>query len=274
MDNDIFENHDIYEQLIEKINVASIDANVCTHTNVIESDGANVCLDCGLETDMLDTSPDWKYYNNESSYMKDTSRCHSYKTNTRSIDSAVEEYKLPESIKEQVEQKYKIIVNGRTVRGKRRHSIIAACTFYCYRDIGENKPSSSIRELFKLTKKDFSAGLNEYIRVFSECRTKQMKITDLIPCLMIKAGLGQKHKANILKLAQYLDNTSHLLNRSQPVSVASAIIYLYLCLNPEYKDSLNLTKTNFSALVKLSDITITKLAKECAIVLQNTTTKI
>lgn len=86
---------------------------------------------------------------------------------------------------------------------------------------------------------------------------------------MIRTNINFSHLRKINELCNYLDNRSPLLNRSNPQSVAAAIIYLYLCLEPEYKERLGLTKIKFANIVKLSDITITKLGKESQRIIQN-----
>ena len=52
--------------------------------------------------------------------------------------------------------------------------------------------------------------------------------------------------------------------RSTPQSVAAATIYFYLCLFPEYKEELGLSKAKFAEKAKLSDIIISKLCIEMA----------
>ena len=53
-----------------------------------------------------------------------------------------------------------------------------------------------------------------------------------------------------------------MLGRSNPQSVAAAIVWLYLCLNPEVKAEHHLSKSLYAKRVSLSEITISKLAKE------------
>ena len=69
---------------------------------------------------------------------------------------------------------------------------------------------------------------------------------------------------SIFKIAKGLEGVDTCLNRSSPQSVASAIVYFYLCLFPKLKTELGLTKTKFAKDVKLSDITISKLVKKIA----------
>ena len=86
---------------------------------------------------------------------------------------------------------------------------------------------------------------------------------------MIRTDINFSHLRRINKLCHYLENRSALLNRSNPQSVAAAIVYLYLCLEPEYKEKLGMSKIKFAHIVNLSDITITKLGKESQRIIQN-----
>ena len=76
------------------------------------------------------------------------------------------------------------------------------------------------------------------------------------------SGIHISHYRKILRIARYLKDASQSLKRSNPQSVSAAILYFYLCLNPEYKAKLGLSKTKFAARVNLSDITVTKLVRE------------
>jgi hypothetical protein len=83
---------------------------------------------------------------------------------------------------------------------------------------------------------------------------------------MSLTGIDKKHYKNIIKISRSIENSSRLLKRSSPQSVASAIIYFYLCLNPEYKAELGLTKNKFAELALLSDITVSKLVREAQMI--------
>jgi hypothetical protein len=113
-----------------------------------------------------------------------------------------------------------------------------------------------------LSKKDMSAGLTKYYEKFPEDRTTHVKPENLIRRIISLAEIDNEHYRPILALTKYLDGTSSLLNRSNTQSVAAAIVYLYLCINPDYKQTAGLTKIVFAKKIKLSDITIIKLAKE------------
>lgn len=238
----------------------------CLHENLFEDDnGLHVCKDCNTELDILGFEAEWKYYNNsDASSSKDPSRCHRNRSQDCNIlkDFEKKNISVPESIRKHVECKYQKIVGNQTVRGKCRQAIIAACLFHTYQDFGEYRTSDYIRNKFDLSKKNMSAGLTRYYEIFIEDRNRNIRSEDLLVWLLTLTGVEKKYYQNIVQISRYLENSSKLLKRSSPQSVAAAVIYFYLCLNPDYKLKLGLTKNKFAEKALLSDITITKLVNE------------
>jgi len=238
----------------------------CAHERVFEEDGVSLCQDCGFETNVLSFTPEWHYYgSSDNRNTKDPSRCHKAKGSTKGgIDKVFQDAKLelPEAIKQETAVRYQKIVNGETMRGKGRKAVVAACLFYVLRNRGDNRTSDEVGRMFGLKKSAMSNGLNEYHSVFAEDRISQLKPSDLVRRIMFLTGVGIEHYATIVKLSKLLENTSMLLNHSNVQSVASATVYLYLCVHPKLKEKLGLTKAKFAEKAGLSDITITKLVKE------------
>lgn len=252
----------------------------CTHEICFEVDGANICKSCGCEVEKLDFQPEWRYYGVSDNRMsRDPSRCHRTKESTRGgIEKVFQDAKLmhlPQATRKKAEEKYKRIVGKETVRGRKRKSIVAACLLYTFRDEGDIRTSDEVRKMFTgssghrdaLSKQEMSDGLRRYHSVFKEDRTQCIKPSDLIRRTMHLTKITFNHYKYILRIAKCLDGVDSTLNRSSPQSVASAIVYLYLCFNPDLKTSLGLTKTKFAKDVKLSDITISKLVKKSADIL-------
>lgn len=247
----------------------------CSHENTYEDDnGLYVCKDCGQELEMFTFKPEWRYYKSGEGGggSRDPSRCHKTKGN-RSLDKVFDEHGIviSDAMKAHTEVKYFRIADfireqegKNTMRGKGRKAIIAACLLHTFLEFGEYRTSDYIRHLFDITKKNMSSGLKDYYRVFEDDRTRHIRPENLIHWLLSLTGIGQLHYPKIVKIAQYLENSSRVLEHSSPQSVASAIIYFYLCLNPDYKNKLGITKSKFAEKALLSDITISKLVKEAA----------
>lgn len=238
----------------------------CSHENKIERDNVIVCQDCGIEERTYDFEPEWRYYgHSDNRCSSDPSRCHRSRPN-KNLDKLFGSLKIniPEAVRAQTEKKYKIVVGEKTVRGKGRRSIIAACLFHVYREFGDFRTHDEIRDIFCLTKKNLSSGLTEYKKKFPEDRSVVIKPENLIRHLMARAGVHISHYRKVVHLARYLENSSRTLNRSSPQSVASAILYLYICITPNLRESIGMSKSEYATKVKLSDITVTKLVKEAA----------
>jgi len=244
----------------------------CLHENIYEDDnGLYICRDCNSEIEVLDFEPEWRYYGSaDNRSAKNPERCHRSRSSGRGIRKVFEEHQIdaPYAIVAQVESKYEKVVGEDTVRGKGRKAIIAACLFHAYTEFGEYRTTDYVRNLFKLTKKQMSGGLTRYYRAFPEARTLHTRPENLLRWILTLTGVNQDHYRKIVQISRYLENSSRLLKRSSPQSVASAIVYFYLCLNPEYKSQLGLTKNRFAERALLSDITVTKLVKEAATISQ------
>lgn len=246
--------------------VDTVDITDCIHEIVLKDEsGINVCRDCGKELDSLDFSQEWRSFgNNGSNSSVDTSRCHKSKSVHRGIRDVLEDLsiELPPSLIELVEAKFNrvsVVTENKVLRGKGRESLIAVCLFYAYQSFNEYRPASYIRAKFKLEQKNMSNGFKLYYRAFPEDRTFNMSPEKLIPWIMKLTGIGMEHYRRILMIAEYLSKASQLVERSNPQSVAAAIIYFYLCLFPDYKEELKLTKSKFAEKAELSDITISKI---------------
>jgi len=240
----------------------------CDHGNSYEDDnGLHLCIDCDTEIEIFDDEPEWRYYGNaDTRSSRDPARCHRGRQTGRGISKLFQDHGIypPDAIVAQVESKYETVVGNAKVRGKRRVEIVAACLFYTYKEFGEYRTSDYIRSLFGLTAKGMSSGISEYLRSFPSARTDHITAEDLIRWTLTLTGVSTSHYPKIIQIARYLEGSSQLLKRSSPQSVASAIVYFYLCLNPEYKAQLGLSKNKFAEKALLSDITVTKLVKEAA----------
>lgn len=265
---ELFGDQDSYDFVRSKITEETDEE--CPHSERSESDGSTfVCRMCGCEVEMLDFKPEWRFYGAaDNRVSKDPSRCHRSKENTRGgIDKVFQDAKLghlPLSIRKKTEQKYKIIVGDETVRGKGRKAIVAACLLFTFRHNGDVRTSDEVRNMFDLSKQEMSDGLTRYLEKFPKDRIEDIKPADLIERVMRLTKVGLEHYKYVLRIAKCLDGVDATLNRSSPQSVASAILYLYICLTPNVREELGLTKTKFARGVGLSEITVSKLVKKAA----------
>lgn len=260
------------EETIRNVRARLLDAPLnedCTHEVCFDADGLNICKECGCEVESLDFQPEWRFYgSSDNRNAKDPSRCHSSaESNRGGIDDVFTAAKLNHlslAIRKKTEAKYRQIVGKETLRGKGRKSTVAACLLFTFRDEGDVRTSDDIRKLFELKKQEMSEGLTKYLAVFPNDRLQHIKPSDLIRRIMHQTKIDFRFYKYVLRMAKALEKVDYTLNHSSPQSVASAIVYLYLCLTPSVKENLGLTKTKFAREVGLSDITISKLVKKAA----------
>lgn len=245
----------------------------CTHGDIYDSDGINICKLCGCQIEVLDFQPEWRYYGtSDTRSVSNPSRCHHFKEVTRGgIAKVFQDAKLdslPLILKNKTENKYKRIVGNETVRGKGRKAIVAACLLYTFYDEGDYKTSDDVRNMFKISKEEMSSGLAKYYKCFPSDRRRIIRPVDMIRKTLKDAKMNiEEHYKPIARIANLLENSDPLIKRSNPQSVAAAIVYLYICMNPTLKEEMGVNKTKFARDVKLSDITISKLVKKAAEVL-------
>lgn len=248
----------------------------CNHSETIIVNGTEVCSDCNQviqENPVVST--DARYYgSNEQKFSKDPTRTHKRKTEQRSIIKDVEGMDFPESIVSKANLAYQQVIGTNIYRGAKRKAIIVACLYHAYMDQEEFQPVEKISAKFNIKKKSVKEGFEKYAEKFPQSTTKYIRPRDLVRKVVIDTGINFRHLRHIKILCDFLENKSELLNRSSPQSVAAAIVYVYLCLEPEYKEELGITKNNFAKINDLSDITILKLGKEITSILDNDNLKI
>ncbi len=260
---------DAIQQKVATVMATTVIQHDCPHTATFDSSGTTLCGDCGANIILLDFEPEWRFYGTgDNRSAKDPSRCHGSKESTKGgIDKVFQDAKqghLPLNIRHSTELKYKTIVGDATVRGSGRKAIVAACLMYVYREESDYRTSDEIRMMFDLTKKKMSEGLERYYVTFPESRIAQVTPINMLRRIMRLSGVSTDHYPKICRLLKAVNGTDEILNRSSPQSVASAAVYLFLCINPAIREQFNITKQSFSLAVDISHMTICKLAKIAA----------
>lgn len=268
-----FEQNELRSAVEEKV---FSDMGECKHTDKTVMDDNEICVDCGLvvQNDLSFDKEESQYYGITEKNSKDPSRCHRRKSEQRTIFKDVESMDFPDLIVQTANKHYQKIIKDNIYRGAKRKAIIVACLYYAYMSKGEHRTSEEISQKFNIKKKSVKEGFAKYCETFPEASTQYIDAKNLIRQIMIRTNINFSHLRKINKLCEYLENRSPLLNRSNPQSVAASTVYLYLCLEPEYKEKLGLNKMKFANIVNLSDITITKLGKESQRVIKNDSIKI
>ena len=255
---EIFNSRDIYEFFQNSFQ----EEHECKHTNTyIDEAGLRVCPECGLEFEMIDFTNECNWYN------QDRSRCSCrwYPKPKGSAKKVLEAHhvEIPRMIRDIIENKYQHIckVEGKLVYGKYHVSIITVLfVLYLSRDWGVSYLSLHSKEI-QCHKTCFFHSIVKYMNAFPEARSYSITPEKLLLWMMKLAGVDQSHYQPIIKLCRLLENS---LKRACPQSVAGAVIYLYLCLNPDYMNQLGLTRKSFAQKVQLSAPNVIKSTREIA----------
>ena len=260
------------ETFTDSSDVNSVISN-CKHEHVHKDDsGIAFCTQCGLELKTLDFHQEWRWYgSSDNRTSRDPSRCHHSRITPKGIQSVFHSHniEISHAMMDMVEARYKRVTEvegNKVLRGQGRKSIVAACLFHVYKEMFEFRTSRYIRELFKIEQKNMSLGMTKYYNAFPDARTQHISPESLIPWVMKLTGVDRQHYRRIIAITRYIQATSELLERSNPQSVAAAIIFFYLCLNREYMSKLDITKALFAKKAHLSEITVTKIVHEIAVI--------
>lgn len=282
IDLDNFQEYDEYDYENESLNKTekiTLDINqyskcdnteFCEHQNIIKQNEKEICSDCGIEVyQQLSLEPEWRYYGeNDSRHFTDPNRCQIRKIEDKGIYKDVESMNFESDIIEEANKLYNMITSETIRRGNFRKSVIFACIFNAYKYKGKPISSDELQEHFKLSKKDISTGLKFYnlkgkeIKEIKEKKTIHVSPIIFIPRIMKKFNSNQEHINKVIDLYKMIQNKSSLINRSNPQSVISGLVFYYCRLIGK-----NITCSKFSSIVNLSDITISRISKNISYIL-------
>lgn len=245
---------------------SDLSSGTCTHETVSEVEGMTVCAACGVEVGVeFDHEPEWKKG-------LTSSRCRFVTRTARSLDDLTKKIGLSEAVSARVEEKYRKVVGDRTMRGNSRTAIVAACLMYVFMDIGQSRSPAEIAAMLDLDIKHLNPGMTAYYEAFPEDRVRHLTPTILLHRVMVAVslpdssmidGISVAHLTRLEKMINHLSGSA-LLKRSNPWSIAAAIVSLYLESFPGIAAAIRYDSSRFAKLVSLSTMTLHKLSKEAA----------
>lgn len=259
-----------YEEF-KKTEIDSDDDDECDHSQINNIDGSTLCMICGLKIDELLMDNETRYYGvSDTRYNKDPGRHNQRKNEERSLYNDLEPLNFPQEIIERANEYYKVIIENKIYRAGNRLSIVFACTYYTYLDMQEPRRPNELAAIFKLDKKGISNGLKTFSKTFLKRPNKKyMDAMDLVPNLLSKLGIERDKHLICLKdiktIYDFVKTKSLTFNSANPQSIAAGLVYYYLKLQ-----SANINRSDFSKVVKLTDITFTKIATDIYKVLGDT----
>lgn len=236
----------------------------CNHGNKTPTGSNYTCLDCGLELGSTESypecEPEWRNFSDNSN---DNSRVFIRRLGDRSIITDLETLGFEKEVCIDSNDLYIKATKNDILRGNSRRGVMFACVFFAYKLHNKAKTPEELNKSFKITKKIISKGMKFYnLRREAMSTTEHIQKTsyieplDFIPSILNKLELDniKLHSDNINKIYKLIENRSSLINRSNPQSVASGLVFYYCQLN-----NIDLNCYKFSRKIGLSDITVGKI---------------
>lgn len=256
-----------YDIIEDKDSEISLEKD-CPHHNVIEETGIVCCADCGIEMEKsIFHEKEWRYYGqSDNKRTSDPNRVHLRKIEERNIYKDVENMGFSEKIVSLANQIYMQVTKGQIFRGNSRKSIIFACIFHSFKIQGKVQSHESLIKIFKLDRKNALKGLkhvNLNVPKDSVIHTTYITPSNLVDEIMDKFNATTEQKQEVKDLYEKIKNRSSKINRSRPQSISAALIFFWICMK-----GLDISIKEFASKTELSELTISKLAKEISDILK------
>lgn len=222
----------------------------CEHIECVDVDGVDVCVDCGIEVLELQSNSD--VY---------TEKYVCRKNIDKGILKDIEHLNISPHIVEIANQLY-LETCKEPHRRTLRRGIIFACLFHAYNIDNNPQSCEELLKLLNLKKKDALRGLthvSEKSPKTSPVHTTYLTPSDLIQEFLLKFKITLTKKTAIINIYNKVKNQSNIFHRSRPQSIAAGVIWYWICQN-----NINISIREFIENIKLSEITIKKMAKEVA----------
>ena len=247
----------------------STNSKQCSHPNTVIDKGGNVCIDCGEEiAKTIQHKREWRYYGkSDTRHTSDPNRVQQRKSDERSIHKDVENMGFSDKIINIANKIYSQSTGDKICRGNSRKAIIFACIFNAYKITDNAQSHRNLIKVFGLTRKSSLQGLkhvNLHAPKKSKIRTTYITPINLIKEIMEKFSATKEQKKRVEDLYHKIKNKSSDLNRSRPQSIASGLVYYWIC-----KEQKSITLPQFTGKVDLSGLTILKIAKIIAKILND-----
>jgi transcription initiation factor TFIIIB Brf1 subunit/transcription initiation factor TFIIB len=239
----------------------------CVHGTLIYENGSAMCNDCGIELHINPNNKESVYYSiakEKKSYM-DPTRCYIRKLKDKTIYQDVQHLNISDHIKDVANNIYIQCSGEKVKRGCNRRGIVFASIFHAYKLDRNPQSCESLIALFNIERKDALKGLkfiNENAPNNASLRTTYITPEHLIIEFVSKFQTTPEQQREIIELYRKIKGRSAMLNRSRPQSVSSGIIYYWLMVAKR-----NISLKEFIKKVGLSELTVSKIAKEVARIL-------
>ncbi|XP_048580441.1 transcription initiation factor IIB-like [Nematostella vectensis] len=240
---------------------------LCNHDDLVTENGVTSCLECGEQMQrVIAHEREWRFYEDSGGRRSSNpSRVQVRRSEDRNIDKDVENMGFSGVIVAKANEIYTQVTKGQIFRGDPRKAIVFACIYYAYKMSGKCQTPKTLMETFGLSKKSCLKGL----KIFSVNAPKDYLLHGASPTVVhhihdvmgkFSASLAQKEE--VVRLYYRTKNRSSKLNRARPQSFAAALTYYWI-----RQRKIDITLKNFSERAGISELTISRKAKEVATVL-------
>jgi len=259
----------------------------CPHDEYIQYDGELVCNSCGEIEKELCYEKEWRFYgSSDSKNSRNPSRCQDPKVDTKNIFKDVEHFQYPLPVVNKANQYYQSITTqpdgkSKILRGDNRKALICACVFYSFKEINSVRCPYDLAKDFGISNfhsalKDFNTWKQKQSTKYEEQPNKidvnssnlvvdlqnedRVYITplDLVPRILQAMNAKIDHLQGITLIYRKIEsNTSDLINKSIPQSVAAGLVYFYF----RYQN-FEMKRSQFAKVAGLSEITFVKIARD------------
>lgn len=253
---------DIFDDFIPK-EIKIQESGECKHTNVTQSGYVSLCIDCGEEIiENISQDKEWRYYGqSDTKHSSDPNRCQLRRVEEdKNIFKDVEGMGFKDLIISKANDMYLQVTKDRIHRGNTRKAIVFACIFHAYKSSGNPQSCEPLTEIFRIDRKTGLRGLKLVsLGISKESISHSTHITpaNLVGDIMNEFGASSEQKREVIELYDVVRGKSTKINRSRPQSIAAGLIYFWICKNKK-----KITLKEFSERVKLSELTVSKVAKE------------
>ena len=242
--------------------------DVCPHTETVNERGVYVCMECGQEiSQKISHEKEWRFYGQgDNKHGSDPNRVQMRKIEAKNIFKDVENLGFSESIVNKANQIYIQVTKGGIFRGASRKAMVFACIFHAFKLAEKPQSHETLMKIFSLDKNVALKGL-KYVNLNapknSKIRTTYITPQHLISETMDLFQATPAQKQEVIDLYEKVRHKTNRLSRPRPQSVSAAIIYHWICQKGK-----DIELKQFAKKVNLSELTINRIAKDIASILQ------
>lgn len=234
----------------------------CEHEKIVIEGQNQVCVGCGMTMERdINYNKEWRYYgSSDTRHNGDPNRCNMRKPEEKTIMKDIEKLGFTDKIVQQANCIYQQTTQGHIFRGNTRKGIIFACVYHACKLNNTPQSCEQLMDIFQLDRKIALKGIkfiNLHIAKESPLRHISIDTEHLIIEIMNKFYASEDHMKEVLEIYHKIKDSTSLLKRSRPHSVASGIVRYYIM-----QKNTSISMEFFKNKVQLSEMTIVRIVKE------------